>query len=153
MLPALLLLFIVVPLAELYVIWQVGDWLGILPTLALLLLDSVLGGVLMRSQGRAAWRRFNAALSRGRPPAREVVDGALVILGGALLLTPGFLTDALGLALLIPPSRALVRRALVRGAGRRIMVAAFRGPAAGARHAYDVDGSASDVGGGRTRRP
>ena len=128
MLPVLLVLFVGVPLAELYVLWQVGDALGILPTLGLLLLDSVLGGVLMRSQGRAAWRRFNAALSERRPPAREVLDGVLVIFGGALLLTPGFLTDAVGLLLLLPPTRALVRRALSRAAGRRLLVATIAGP-------------------------
>lgn len=111
---ALLVLFVCVPVLELYVIWQVGGAIGILPTLGVLVLDSVLGTLLMRSQGRAAWRRFNEAIGAGRVPAREVIDGALVILGGAFLLTPGFVTDLLGLALLIPPSRSVVRRMLVR---------------------------------------
>src|SRR3712207_3598417 len=102
MLPALLLLFIVVPIVELAVILQVGSLIGLWWTIALLVADSILGSVLMRSQGRAAWRRFNDALAAGRPPAREVVDGVLVIFGGALLLTPGFVTDILGLLLLIP---------------------------------------------------
>src|SRR5919199_3243872 len=119
MLPLLLLLFIVVPLVELYVIIQVGQAIGALPTIALLLLDSLLGSALLRSQGRAVWRRFNAALSAGRPPAREVLDGGLVILGGAFLLTPGFVTDVLGLVFLLPPTRALVRGALVRRFARR----------------------------------
>src|SRR3954470_7683098 len=114
MLPLLFLLFIVVPLAELYVIIQVGQLIGVLPTIALLLLDSILGTILMRSQGRLAWRRFTATTQAGRPPAREVIDGALVLLGGAFLLTPGFLTDILGFALLLPPTRALVRRILAR---------------------------------------
>jgi UPF0716 protein FxsA len=151
-LPVLLVAFVCVPLAELWVLWQVGDALGILPTLGVLLADSVLGGVLMRTQGRGAWRRFNTAVASGRPPAREVVDGALIILGGALLLTPGFLTDALGLALLAPPTRAVVRRALVRRAGRRLVVSAFArgaaGPARGARGS-DVDGTASELQGPR----
>jgi UPF0716 protein FxsA len=128
MLPFLVVLFLFVPLAELYVLWQVGDAIGILPTLGLLVLDSVLGGVLMRSQGRAVWRRFNAALMERRPPAAEIVDGALVILGGALLLTPGFLTDLLGVLLLLPPTRAIARRAIVRGAGRRLFVTSFGRP-------------------------
>ncbi len=102
MLPVLLLLFIAVPILELAVIIQVGQWLGLLPTVGLLILDSVLGTVLMRSQSRLAWRRFNDALRAGRPPAREVMDGALVLFGGALLLTPGFLSDLLGLLLLLP---------------------------------------------------
>ena len=103
---ALVLLFIVVPIAELAVIIQVGELIGVWWTIALLVADSILGAVLMRSQGRAAWRRFNEAVGVGRVPAREVLDGALVIFGGALLLTPGFITDILGLVLLIPPTRA-----------------------------------------------
>ncbi|MDQ3849352.1 MAG: FxsA family protein, partial [Actinomycetota bacterium] len=114
MLLPLVVLFIAVPILELFLIIQVGQAIGALPTIALLIADSILGSMLMRSQGRATWRRFNAALAEGRVPAREVIDGALVIFGGALLLTPGFFTDVLGLALLLPPSRALVRGALVR---------------------------------------
>jgi UPF0716 protein FxsA len=108
----LLVLFVIVPIAELYVIVQIAGEIGILPTLALLVLDSVAGTLLMKSQGRAAWKRFNEATAEGRIPAREVADGALIILGGAFLLTPGFLTDIAGLVLLIPPTRALVRRVL-----------------------------------------
>src|ERR687885_2604042 len=106
MLAALVLLFILVPIAELAVIIQVGQVIGVVPTIAILIADSVLGSALMRSQGRAAWRRFNEAVAAGRPPAREVIDGVLVIFGGALLLTPGFITDVLGIVLLLPPSRA-----------------------------------------------
>ena len=126
--PLLLLAFIVVPLVELYVIIQVGQSIGVLPTIALLLADSILGSVLMRSQGRAAWRAFRAATAAGRVPAREVLDGALVIFGGALLLTPGFVTDVFGLALLAPPSRAIVRRLLV-GRVARSMASSAAGPA------------------------
>jgi UPF0716 protein FxsA len=117
--PLLVLLFIVVPLAELYVIIRVGEWIGVLPTIALLLADGVLGAILLRSQGRAAWRRFNLALAENRVPAREVFDGAMVIFGGALLLTPGFVTDVVGLLLLIPPTRALIRRTAARMIGGR----------------------------------
>jgi UPF0716 protein FxsA len=123
----LVLLFIVVPIAELYVIWQIGSAIGILPTIALLILDSVLGAALMRSQGRAAWRRFNLALAEGRVPGREVMDGALVIFGGALLLTPGFLSDILGLILLLPPTRAVVRTLLLRRFAGRIVAGAASG--------------------------
>ena len=105
----LVLIFIVLPIAELYVIIRVGGAIGVLPTIALLLLDSFLGAALLRSQGRAAWRRFNEALALGRVPAREVFDGAMVILGGAFLITPGFITDVIGLLLLIPPTRAMFR--------------------------------------------
>jgi UPF0716 protein FxsA len=123
--PALLvLLFIVVPLVELYVIIEVGKVIGTLPTIAILVADSILGSMLLRSQGRAAWQRFNQALAERRPPAREVLDGGLIIFGGALLLTPGFVTDVLGLVLLLPPTRAIVRRLLVRVFSRRFVVAA-----------------------------
>ena len=117
--PLLFFLFLVVPIAELYVLIQIGQAIGALPTIALLIADSIIGAALMRSQGRAAWMHFNAALSEGRPPGREVMDGALVIFGGALLLTPGFLSDILGVLLLAPPTRAVIRRLLVqRFAGR-----------------------------------
>ncbi len=119
MLPVLLVLFIVVPIAELYVIIQVGQAIGVLPTIGLLLLDSILGSVLMRSQGRAVWRRFTTAVQAGRPPAREVLDGALVLLGGAFLLTPGFITDIIGFVLLIPPTRAMFRKTVVGLFARR----------------------------------
>ena len=118
MLLPLVLLFIVVPIVEIYVIIQVGQAIGALWTIALLVADSILGAMLMRSQGRAAWRRFNEAIAAARIPAREVADGALVIFGGALLLTPGFVTDILGAAFLLPPSRAVIRGLLVRRFGR-----------------------------------
>jgi UPF0716 protein FxsA len=110
----LILLFIVVPVAEIYVIIKVGEAIGALWTIALLVADSILGSMLMRSQGRSAWRRFNQAIAAGRPPAREAFDGALVIAGGAFLLAPGFITDVFGVSLLAPPTRALWRRVVVR---------------------------------------
>ena len=91
------LIFILVPLAELYVIIQVGNAIGLIPTLVLLLLDALLGSMLLRHQGRAAWIQFNRALAENRLPHKEVFDGILVILGGALLLSPGFITDIFGL--------------------------------------------------------
>ena len=124
----LVLLFILVPIAELYVIIKVGGAIGIGPTLLILIADSLAGAILLRSQGRAAWVRFNRALSEGRMPHKEVFDGVLIILGGALLLTPGFITDIFGLILLIPPTRALVRAFAVRVVRGRM--------AAGGRVAY-----------------
>ena len=123
----LVIVFIVVPIAEIYVLIQLGQTIGYPPTIALLLLDSVLGAVLLRSQGRAAWVRLHRALAAGRLPGREVLDGALVIFGGALLLTPGFLTDILGLILLLPPTRALVRRTLVARFSGRLVASATAG--------------------------
>jgi UPF0716 protein FxsA len=152
MLPLLVLLFIVVPIAELFVIIQVGEAIGVLPTIALLIADSVLGSMLMRSQGRAAWRRFNAAIAEGRVPHREVLDGALVIFGGALLLTPGFLSDILGLVLLLPPTRALARGIVARRVLPRLVVSGLGGAGgpggAGRRPSSDgadVEGTATEV--------
>ena len=142
MLLPLVLLFIVVPIAELAVIIQVGQAIGVWWTIAILVADSILGSVLMRAQGRSAWRRFNEAMRAGRVPAREVLDGGLVIFGGVLLLTPGFITDILGLLLLIPPSRAVVRAVLARRLERR-MVASMS--AQRRRREYDVEGTAVDV--------
>jgi UPF0716 protein FxsA len=116
----LVVIFILVPIAELYVIIKVGEAIGLVPTLLLLLADALLGSILLRYQGRAAWVRFNRALAEGRVPHKEVFDGVLVIMGGALLLTPGFLTDILGLILLIPPTRALVRAMSARFVRRRL---------------------------------
>ena len=143
----LIVLFIVVPIVELAVLIQIGQLIGIWWTIALLVADAVLGSMLARSQGRATWRRFNEALQSGRPPAREVMDGALVLFGGALLLTPGFISDILGLVLLLPPTRAFVRAVLVRRfAGR--MIASMGTPRAPGRtqprQAYDVEGTAID---------
>jgi len=161
--------FIVVPLGELWAILAVGDAIGVVPTILILLVDSVLGGLLLRAQGRGAWRRFVEALRSGRVPSRELADGLLIVVGGALLLTPGFLTDVAGLALLIPPTRALARRGLERGIARRLS-AGMAGagsdgpePRGGSRPprrrpgaGYDVEGTATEhdgepVGGGPPR--
>ena len=105
----LILLFILVPIAEIYVIIQVGQAIGALWTILLLIADSVIGARLLAWQGRSAWGRFQEALAAGRVPHREILDGVMVVAGGTLLLTPGFITDVVGLILLLPPSRALVR--------------------------------------------
>jgi UPF0716 protein FxsA len=139
----LIVLFILVPIAELAVIIQVGQLIGVWWTIGLLIADSVLGSLLMRSQGRAAWRRFNAALAERRPPAREVLDGVLVIFGGALLLTPGFITDVFGAVFLLPPTRALLRRLLVRRFTLR-MVSSVAMPRRTPRDG-DIEGTAVDV--------
>jgi UPF0716 protein FxsA len=143
----LVVLFIVVPIAELAILIQVGQAIGVWWTIALLIADAVLGSMLARSQGRAVWRRFNLALQTGRPPAREVLDGTLVLFGGALLLAPGFLTDIFGLFLLLPPTRAFVRAVLVRRFMGRMVTSMTRGPTSPgpARQSYDVEGSAVDT--------
>ena len=129
---ALIALFLIVPFLELYVILEVvGPALGAPLTILLLPADSVIGALLFKSQGRSVWRRFNTALSEGRVPHREVIDGVLVIFGGAFLITPGFLSDIVGALLLIPPTRSLVRRFLVRRLGRRLVVSVSFGCVSG----------------------
>ena len=123
----LVLVFIIVPIAELFVIIQVGELIGVWPTLLLLLLDAIVGSWLLKREGRAAWRRFNQALAERRMPGKEVADGFLVILGGALLIAPGFLTDILGVLLLIPVTRAVFRRILRRWTVGRVAVVGFPG--------------------------
>jgi UPF0716 protein FxsA len=133
--------FIVVPIVELYIIIQVGQAIGIVPTLALLLADALLGSLLLKHQGRGAWQRFNRALDERRFPGKEVADGLLIAIGGTLLLAPGFLTDIAGVILLVPPTRAIVRKLLKGVVGRRFIVmggpaGTAYGAASGARRAY-----------------
>lgn len=144
-------LFIVVPIVELYVIIKIGGLIGVLPTLALLLADAVLGALLLRHQGRGAWRRFNQAIAERRFPGREVADGLMIAIGGTLLLTPGFVTDVFGVLLLLPPTRAVARRLLRRYADRRLVVVGMtsgRSGAAGQQASgrpYDFEGTAEEV--------
>jgi UPF0716 protein FxsA len=118
----LFLLFLIVPILELWVIIQVGGVIGALPTIGLLIVVSVVGAWLMKREGLGIWRRVNAELAQGVVPTHGVIDGFLVLLAGALMLTPGFITDAVGLVLLAPPTRALVRTALVRRYRSRLTV-------------------------------
>ncbi|MEA2435071.1 MAG: protein FxsA [Actinomycetota bacterium] len=110
-------LFIVLPIVELWVIIKVGVAIGVIPTLALLILVSVAGTMLVKQQGLATWRRLQEALQRGETPTKEVTDGALILLGGALLLTPGFVSDIMGLFLLFPPTRAVLKGTFRRWLG------------------------------------
>ena len=115
----LIFLFIVMPIVEIYVIIQVGQAIGALWTIALLIADSLIGARLLRWQGRTAWLRFQEAIAAGRMPHNEVIDGVMIVVGGTLLLTPGFITDIFGLLLLLPPTRAVLRRTVVRSIRRR----------------------------------
>ena len=121
----LVALFIVVPLVEIAVLIQVGSWLGVVDTIGLLLLISILGAWLVKRQGTGLIRRVQSELAAGRVPASALVDGALLLVAGTLLLVPGFVTDAVGLLLLLPPVRAGVRswlrRRWSRGQGRWVV--------------------------------
>ena len=115
----LAVVFLVVPIVELAVIIQVGQAIGALETIVLLIAVSVVGSWLVKREGGGVLRRISAAVNAGRVPGRELADGALIILAGALLITPGFLSDILGIALLLPPVRAAVRPVLLGALARR----------------------------------
>ncbi|HKY75399.1 MAG TPA: FxsA family protein [Acidimicrobiia bacterium] len=122
MLPVLIALFIGVPFAEIYVLLQVGHAIGVVNTLGLLILISVVGAWLAKREGLGVLRRMQRSIDSGRVPGTELVDGFLILLAGALMLTPGFLTDILAILLLLPPVRAVVRRELRRRVARRIEI-------------------------------
>ncbi len=119
MVGVLVLLFLVVPLAELYVIIQVGQAFGALNTIALLIIISAAGAWLVKREGMSVWKRFHRQVESGAVPGKEIADGVMILFAGALLMTPGFLSDVLALALLLPPVRAVVRGVLMKQAAKR----------------------------------
>jgi UPF0716 protein FxsA len=120
--------FLLVPLAEIAVIIAVGRTIGGWQTFFLLLVESALGAWLVRREGARAWRALAQALQTGRLPSREIADAALVLVGGTLLLTPGFLTDVVGFFAILPPTRPIARRALEVVVTRRLLREYWRGP-------------------------
>jgi UPF0716 protein FxsA len=139
-----LVLLILWPVAELLVAIDVAHLIGVLNTVLLLIISWPVGVWAVRSQGRAVWRRVTEAISAGRAPGREVLDGALVLIGGMLLILPGFIGDIVGAWLLIPGTRSLVRRPLTRLTQARMLRRAARAARA-PRRAYDVDSTATDI--------
>ncbi|MGZ4170060.1 MAG: FxsA family protein [Solirubrobacteraceae bacterium] len=138
------LLLILWPVAELFVAVKVAEAIGVLLTVILLVVGVPIGIWLTRSEGRAAWRRLSAAVAAERAPGREVIDGALVLVGGVLFIVPGFITDVLGLLLLLAPSRSLAGAAIARNVQSRLVVAATRFSRS-PRSPYDVDSTATDI--------
>ena len=122
MLAVLVLLFLVLPIAELYVLVQVAQGVGVLNTIGLLIVVSVVGAWLCKREGVAVLRRIRASLDRYELPDRELVDGGLILFAGALMLTPGFLTDCLAVLLLLPPTRIVFRNVVLRALQRRTQV-------------------------------
>jgi UPF0716 protein FxsA len=117
----LALVFVVLPVVEIYVLIRIGQVIGAWWTVLLLLADGVFGSWLMKREGSRTWRALREALERGRMPARELADGALVLVGGTLLVTPGFVSDVAGLLLVLPFTRPLARAALTRFLTRRFL--------------------------------
>lgn len=117
----LFLAFVVMPILEIVVLIQVGQAIGPWWTILLLVLDSILGAWLIKREGRRAWQALRERLETGRLPHRELADGVLVVLGGAFMLSPGFVTDLLGILLILPLTRPLFRGLLVSYAGRQVV--------------------------------
>lgn len=120
--PVLVAAFVLVPLAEIWAILQVGKLIGPWWTIVLLVLDSMVGAWLIRREGGRAWRALRDALQGGRMPARELVDGALILIGGTLMLSPGFVLDLVGILLILPYTRPVARRLLTSVVERRLVV-------------------------------
>ncbi|MEM8557518.1 MAG: FxsA family protein [Bacteroidota bacterium] len=108
----LLLLFLIVPIVELFLLVWLGDRIGLGPTLLLIVVTALVGSFLAQREGLAAWRRFQARIGEGKLPGKELSDGLIILVAGALLLTPGVLTDVVGFLGLLPPTRALIRRSV-----------------------------------------
>jgi UPF0716 protein FxsA len=138
-----LILLLLWPLAELFVIIQVAEAIGVLLTLVLLVAGWPIGRWAIRTQGRTAWRRMAVAVNAGRVPAREVLDGTLIVIGGLLLMIPGFISDAVGIVLLLPPGRAPLRWLLARNFRSSIVTQTVRFATRGRE--YDVDSTATDI--------
>ncbi len=128
---ALFAAFIVVPLVEIWVLIQVGQVIGAWWTILLLILDSLFGTWLIRREGGKAWQALQVALESGRMPARELADGALILVGGTLMLTPGFVTDAFGILLILPFTRPVARRLLTQVVTRRLLAGQTTRPGPG----------------------
>ena len=122
----LALLFVGLPLVEIYMLVQLGQAIGAWWTILVVFAIGIAGTYLMKREGSRAWRALREALASGRMPGNELADGALVLIGGTLLLTPGFVSDVAGLFCVLPFTRPLARRALARAITRRLVV--FPGP-------------------------
>ena len=139
---ALVVLFLVLPVAELAVILQVAGGIGVPETVLLLIAVSVVGGWLCKREGVGVLRRIQQGLGRRELPTKELADGGLILLAGALLVTPGVLTDLLGILLLLPPTRAVFRVALLSALARRANIVVVGGfPGGGGGGAIDTSGT------------
>ena len=134
----LLLLFLIVPIVELYLLIEIGQRIGTVSTLALIFLTALLGSALARRQGLGVLRRMQAEMAQGRRPASSMVDGVLILLAGAVLITPGVLTDLVGFLVLIPATRGWIKAYL----WKRIERAVQQGTA-GAHADFGAPGQAS----------
>lgn len=120
MLPKLILLFTIIPAMEIYLLVEVGSYIGAMNTVLIIIMTGVVGAYYVRMQGFAIMSRLQNSLAEGRMPAAELVDGAMLLVGGALLMTPGFLTDLSGFCLVFPPTRDFLKKIIVEKIRRKI---------------------------------
>lgn len=124
----LLLLFIAVPVIELLLFIRIGGKIGLLPTFATIVITGILGAYLTKQQGLRTWRKFQTTSASGQLPANEAIDGLLILIAGAVLLTPGFLTDVVGFLLLVPFVRAAIRSQVTGKLKHKVQVVGQRTP-------------------------
>ncbi len=129
--PLVLLAFLIVPVIEIYVLIQIGQVIGAWWTILLLVLDSIIGAWLIRREGAKAFAALRSALNSGRMPGPELADGALILIGGTLMLTPGFVTDLFAALLILPLTRPLFRALLARAVTARLTVVPMSTPGSG----------------------
>jgi len=141
----LVIAFILVPILEIYVLIQVGQVIGAWWTVLLLIADSVLGSWLLRREGTRAWTAFRVALGEGRMPSRELADGILIVVGGTLMISPGFVTDVFGMLLILPFTRPIGRRLLARVLAKRLVFVPGPGNVPGNHHRPGPDVVQGDV--------
>ncbi len=122
------LAFLIIPFVEIYLLLQVGGLVGVFPTITLVVLTAIIGANLLRQQGLATWQRFQENLAKGQIPAYEMVEGPILLVGGALLLTPGFFTDIIGFTCLIPPVRRKIAQYIIE---KRLVQTVAPGPTPG----------------------
>ncbi|HSS68329.1 MAG TPA: FxsA family protein [Nocardioidaceae bacterium] len=137
----LVTLFVVVPIIEIYVIIQVGQLIGAVPTILLLIVESLIGAWIVKNEGRRAWEALRDTVRDGTLPGKELIDAALVLIGGTLLLTPGFVTDVFGFFFVLPFTRPVARRVVQLEVNRRAarMSGAYAPRRSGAHQIYRDD--------------
>ena len=118
----LFLAFLIIPIVEIYVIIQVGQVIGAWWTVLLLIADSIFGSWLLKREGVRSWQALQTTLAEGRLPAKELADAALIVFGGTLMISPGFVTDIFGLLAILPFTRPIARRLLTAFVARRVVV-------------------------------
>ena len=140
--PILLALFIILPLVEIYLFIQIGGFIGALATVTCVVLTALLGVSLLRAQGFQTMAKFQEQIAMGELPAETMLEGVALLIGGALLLTPGFLTDALGLLCLLPFTRRAIIRGLLSGLSVRSFAGSVRGSSSETRDNRIIEGEA-----------